>query len=330
MAGIHKLPSGSWRAQVNKLGIRDSQAFQTKAAAANWAAAREAEILAGAGRKYPLKTVGDLLDRYIKDVSPTKKSERGEVLRLEAFRRAFPALVAKQVTDVRTPDLVDWRQARLRSVTPGSVRKEANTLRNAFRLAAEEWHWLGETPFKGFKVPSDNPPRDRRILAGEVQAIVRWLGYRTGVVGGMQAQTARAFLLALRSGMRSGEILSLQPHMLDLEKRVATVPHKTQHLTGRPRKIPLTRHAVRLLRTVAHRDPCFDVSADSMSALFRKATRSLGIKGMTFHDSRAEALTRLSKKVDVMTLARISGHKDLRTLLDHYYRESPEDIAGRI
>ncbi|MFP3656085.1 integrase, partial [Burkholderia sp. SIMBA_052] len=49
-----------------------------------------------------------------------------------------------------------------------------------------------------------------------------------------------------------------------------------------------------------------------------------------FHDSRAEALTRMSRKVDVMTLARISGHADLRILQRTYYRESAADIAARL
>lgn len=54
------------------------------------------------------------------------------------------------------------------------------------------------------------------------------------------------------------------------------------------------------------------------------------IEDLHFHDSRAEALTRLARKVDVMTLARISGHKDLRVLLETYYRESAADIAKRL
>ncbi|HHF6884897.1 tyrosine-type recombinase/integrase [Haemophilus influenzae] len=40
---------------------------------------------------------------------------------------------------------------------------------------------------------------------------------------------------------------------------------------------------------------------------------------MHFHDTRCEALTRLSKKVDVMTLAKISGHKDISILQNVYY-----------
>ena len=51
------------------------------------------------------------------------------------------------------------------------------------------------------------------------------------------------------------------------------------------------------------------------------------MEGIHFHDTRAEALTRLSKKLDALRLAKISGHKDLRILLATYYRESAEDVA---
>jgi integrase len=103
-----------------------------------------------------------------------------------------------------------------------------------------------------------------------------------------------------------------------------------EYLTGRPREVPLSRHAVRLLRPVADREKCFSVSSGTLDTIFRKARDKLLIKDLHFHDSRAEALTRLSRKVDVMTLAKISGHKDLRILQQVYYRESAEDIAARL
>jgi integrase len=64
--------------------------------------------------------------------------------------------------------------------------------------------------------------------------------------------------------------------------------------------------------------------------MFRKARDQMGITGLHFHDSRAEALTRLARRVDVMTLAKISGHKDLSILQNTYYRETAQEIAARL
>ena len=44
---------------------------------------------------------------------------------------------------------------------------------------------------------------------------------------------------------------------------------------------------------------------------------------------RAESLTRWSKKVDTMALAKISGHKDINELMT-YYRETASQIAERM
>ncbi|WP_258171892.1 tyrosine-type recombinase/integrase [Burkholderia contaminans] len=130
--------------------------------------------------------------------------------------------------------------------------------------------------------------------------------------------------------MRAKELRGLGKDTLNMKTGVARLDHKMQYLTGKPREIPLPRAALRLLKAVAHRDRCFTVEAGSMDTLFRKAKKALLITGMTFHDSRGEALTRLARKVDVLTLSRISGIKDLKLLQEHYYRETSEQIAARL
>lgn len=44
----------------------------------------------------------------------------------------------------------------------------------------------------------------------------------------------------------------------------------------------------------------------------------------------ATALTLLSRKMDALTLARISRHKDLNILMQRYYRETAESISARL
>lgn len=329
MAYIRKV-KGGWRVEIEKLGVRRSATWPTKAEATGWGIKTEAEIMATRRGQFPRKTLADAIRRYQLEVSRTKGGRRVEELRFDAFERDFSDLAGALLTDISTPDLVRWRDKRLQTVSPGTVRREANQLRNLFSVARDEWKWCGESPFVGFRIPADNPARERRVDMLELRRICRWLGYRTGMVQTKQQEVAFAFLLALRTGMRAGELLSLSDATVDLERRVARVPHKTQHLTGRPREIPLTRQAVRLLRPMMGREKVFSVSAQSLDALFRKARDNCLVSDLHFHDSRAEALTRLARKVDVLTLARISGHKDVNLLLRVYYRETAEDIAARL
>lgn len=333
MASISPHKDG-WRAQVYVKGERDSQVFRTQREAKTWAAAREIELRRKQSTPAAEQhTVRDMLERYGREISPKKEGARAELLRINAFLRDFQKLADLTLAEFRTPHLGEWRDARLNvdKVSPASVLRDINWLRNAFLTAKKEWHWLDHNPFDGFRSPAEPPPRNRRVYPGEIKRICRDLNYRTGVPPTTKTQeVALAFLVGLRTAMRAGEILSLGKTTLDMKRRVASVPHQMQYLTGRPRDIPLTRQALRLLKVVEDRDQCFTVKAASLDALFRKTTTRLRIEDLHFHDSRAEALTRLSRRVDVMTLAKISGHKDLRILQETYYRESAEDIAARL
>lgn len=336
MASISKHKEG-WRAQVYVKGLRDSRIFRTVREAKTWAAAREQELQdqgsAPAGDRHTLR---DMLERYEREVIPNKRSWRTESLRLRAFLRDFPALADKRLAAVATPDLAAWRDARRKVVTDAAILRDMSWLRNAFSVARKEWKWIAGSPFDGLKMPRTAPPRERRVLPREVLALCRAMGYRPGVEPSTRTQeTALAFLVSLRTAMRAGEILSLGRDNLDLARRVATVQHKTQHITGKPRQVPLNRHAVRLLAPVAKRERCFTLNSAQLDITFRQVRKALsasvpGIDSLHFHDARAEALTRFSRKVDVMTLAKISGHRDLGVLQNTYYRESAADIAARL
>ena len=75
--------------------------------------------------------------------------------------------------------------------------------------------------------------------------------------------------------------------------------------------------------------PRFDLTSQQIDALFRKARDKSKIENLRFHDSRHEAITRLAKKPDVLSLARIVGHKDIRMLLV-YFNETAEELAHRL
>jgi integrase len=271
MASITEHKSG-WRVQVYVMGQRDSQVFESKREARAWASKREHELRQTKGKPEAERhTLREMLVRYGEEVTANKKSERAEQLRIKAFLKHFPTLADKALSDIKTPLLVAWRDARLqgftapdgtyvKAVTPASILRDINWLRNAFSVARLEWQWMEHKPFDGFKIPSEPPPRDRRISPWkEVKPLCRWLGYVTGKAPETKSQeVALAFLVGLRTAMRAGEILSLGKNNLSIQRRVASVEHKTQHLTGRPRDVPLSKHALRLLRPVAERDRCFN------------------------------------------------------------------------
>jgi integrase len=335
MASFSKTAKG-WRAQVARRGVRLSRTFVTKKAAELWAAEQERGIIDGQVSKYPRKTVRDALDRYAEEVSPSKRGSRAEVLRFAAFARDFPALAAKQLAEVTPADIAAWRDAYGQRVTPGSVKRVANSLRAVWTRAHREWGWCGESPFAKVTMPPDNPARDRLAGWREIRRILRRCDYVTHhpPVSTLQ-NVAWAFLVALRTGMRAAEILRLQ--VGDVSGSVATVrQHKTAHLTGKPRLVPLTPQGARLLgQLVAYaqarnRPGLLAISSGSLDAMFRKVTASVLVEDLHFHDARRTALTHLSRRVGPMDLAKISGHRNLSILLNVYYGVTAQDIAARL
>lgn len=139
-------------------------------------------------------------------------------------------------------------------------------------------------------------------------------------------RTALAFLFAIETAMRAGEICSLTWDNVNLTRRVA---HLEMTKNGHSRDVPLSEKAITLFEQLKNLDlkSVFDLDADSLSTMFRRACRVCEISDLHFHDSRREALTRMSKKVAVMDLAKISGHRDIKILLNTYYAPDAANLA---
>ena len=73
----------------------------------------------------------------------------------------------------------------------------------------------------------------------------------------------------------------------------------------------------------------FDITTSSLDAMFRVARRRADVEGLTFHDTRHEAITRLAGKLNVLELARMVGHRDIKQL-QTYYNASAAEIANRL
>lgn len=308
-----------WRVQVRRLGQKPIfGTFETKARAQAWATQQEAEILAGRRGEYPNKTLADALDKYLAEESVKKAGLRWEKIRIEAFKRQ--AFAAKPIAHISSEDIASWRNQRLRAVSGATVRREMGLLASILDTARSEWKWCAENPTRAVRKPPASEPRRRGVADMHVQALSVYL---RGPVG---RQVLRAFCLGIETGMRKGEILSLEWGRVT--GAVALLPTTKN---GSSRRVPLSTGALALLEEQRGLDPVkvFTVDPASADALFRKAVKKAGIVDLHFHDSRSEAITRLSKKLDVLELARMVGHRDLKSLLI-YYAPSAEDMAKKL
>lgn len=321
---------GKCRAEVVRLGIRKSKTFPTKRAAELWAAEIEADILSGRRKASDGKmTVAEALQRFGVEKSPERRGERWEQIRLKKFERELP-FASEQIGDVTPDDLAAWVRTRLKrdKLKPDSVRREFGLLSSVFEVARKEWRALRENPCRDVALPDKGKPRSRRISDEEIAAICTALGYRDDwPVTTRSQEVAIAFLVAIETAMRAGEILSLTRDQVDFEARVATL---LRTKNGDDRLVPLSMRAVALLSKLPGAPRLFNVRSGTLDALFRRARDVAKVEGLHFHDTRREATSRLATRFDVLDLAKITGHRDVSLLLRVYYKPSVARLVERI
>jgi integrase len=332
MASIAKRDKG-WRAQVAILGVRESRTFSTKAKAVAWAGQRETEIRQGKAAGVALdKTCGDAFRRYVKEVSSQKAGRQWESTRLHFLGRQL--FDGRPLDEIRLVDLTPamlgaWRDQRLAANVAGStINRDLGLISNVFTVARREWKWIAGSPTTDVRRPKDPPSRERLPTPDEIDRICLACGFDEGPVTTKSQAVAVAFLFAIETGMRAGEICKLRPEWIS--ENVAHLPASVNK-NGFKRDVPLSRRARELLDLLPDPGdgPRFGISEASLDALFRKARTRAGVEGLTFHDTRHLAITRLAKKLGVLDLARMVGHRDLR-MLQIYYNESAADIATRL
>lgn len=185
-----------------------------------WATRFEADILSEVSGTIPDKTFGELLDRYAKEISPTKKGSRWETIRLEKLKKDKIARV--KLADLNEKDIAGWRDRRLREVSSESVRREWNLLSNACTVAINEWMWLLTHPMKSVKRPPPAKPRDRTLSDDEIEALSVALGFDPEIKPvTISSRVGAAMHFAIETGMRAGEICRLR--IEDVSESVAVV-----------------------------------------------------------------------------------------------------------
>lgn len=311
-----------WQAIVERKGHKpESATFSTKAEATAWASGVEANILAGRHGRVLDKTVTDLLTKYRDEVSIAKRGYRWEATRIGLLCR--DKLAQARLPALDSPDIAEWRDRRLRSVSAASVRREWTLLHHAFTIAINEWKWLHDNPMKGVRRPLPPQARDRRISDAEIERLTWSMGEDLTAITG---RVGAAFRLAIETAMRAGELCALTWPNVDLTTGVAILPTSKN---GSRRRVPLSPQAIAVMReleVVKDGDSVLRLKTSQIDAIFRKCRDRAMIEDLHFHDTRHEAITRLAQHLDVLSLARMVGHRNL-SQLQVYFNRSAEDIA---
>lgn len=325
MASIQKR-GDTWRVLIRIKGVTESKTFQRKGEATAWAASREAELRSGESGAIPNKTLSDLIDRYEREVSVKKAGHMWEVRRFSVFKQ--DTITTKRIAVLNQQDFAEWRDRRLATVSPATLLRDWGLMSAVLTVAVTEWRWLHRHPMKGVALPPEPEHRDRLVADSELERIKFAANYHDGKLETMTMRVCAAFMFSIETALRAGEVVALQKEDLFTDERFLKVRRgKTQ---AARRDVPLSSKALAILKQLPMEKSVFDISSSAtLDSLFRKLKTKALVEDLHYHDSRHQAITKLSKKLDVLALARAVGHRDLRMLMV-YYNESAAQLASRL
>lgn len=322
-----------FQAKVRRRGQAPvSKTFTKKTDAERWARQIETEIEQGvfvSRVEAESNTLGDLVDRYKLEVTPTHKGAKQESQRLTTLRQ--DALCHRIIATLKGSDFANWRDSRLNLASPGTVIRELNLWHAVIETARREWGvHLPSNPVSLVRRPRADPARDRRLDRAlnddgktEEQRLLAACDNDTNPWLGPIVR------LAIHTGMRQGELLSLRWDDLDMEKRTGTLKDTKN---GEMRVVPLSSAARTVLEDLARSisGQVFTIDQNVLKIRFRRACKRAGITGLTFHDLRHEATSRLFERgLNVMEVAAITGHKTLQ-MLKRYTHLQASDLVKKL
>ena len=324
--------NGSWTARIRKTGFPETtQTFASKASALQWSQRVESDpekfLTEQVSADHQLVTLGDLIRKYGDEVTPTKKGRDKEKYRIRILERSL--LSGVTVKNLKSHHITRFREDRLKKVSSGTVLKDLGLLSAVINTGRTEWgleNVLRINPVSLISKPRAPRPRDRRLEEGELEKL---LDFNSS--SNHDAWFRPVVLFAIETGMRRGEILSLCWQHVHLDKRYVHLPDTKN---GDSRDVPLSPQAMELLRelprNIREDQVVLPLHFEALKSSWRRACCRAGIIDLRFHDLRHEATSRFFEKgLNVMEVAAITGHKDLR-MLQRYTHLRAEDLALKL
>lgn len=263
-------------------------------------------------------TLADLVDRYIKDVLPTKpKQAAAQRPQLERWKAEIGSYALSDVTPAL---IVQCRDKLLSEPTPrGNIRNPATVVRymaalsHAFTIAVNEWQWMEDSPMRKVKKPKESKGRVRFLDDDERARLLKACKVSSNT------WLYPCVILALSTGMRQAELMGLKWQDVNL-KDGFLILHETKN--GERRRVPLSGHGLELLQEHArirrldtnllfpgtiHKDKPIDLRKP-----FETALKAAEITDFHWHDLRHCTASYLAMNgASLAEIAEVLGHKTL-------------------
>lgn len=349
---VGKDGSISYRVQIRLKGFApESASFERLTDAKAWTQKTEADMKAGRHFGQSKRhTFNELANEYM----PHAKDK----MRLDYWRGVFgpesldtitPSRISKQRDKLlseetprfATPEtgnaLEDSKRLRMKR-TGATVNRYLASLSACLGYGVKTLQWIERNPCERIEKPAENKGRVRYLCDEERTALLAACKPRDDLY--------LAVVLALTTGARQAEVMTLRMRQIDFKRQVITL-NKTKN--GETRSLPLVGTALTLLQERAkvrnlHDDRIFPPTqaAKKSECLdlrqpWEKALKTAGIRDFHWHDLRHTAASYLAMSgVSLVEISKILGHRTMQMvsryshLSDGHIVATGEKLAARL
>ena len=268
----------------------------------------------------------DFAESYKEYAEANKRGFKNEVYRIRQLVRIFGK---RRLCDLKAWDAETLKANLIKSKRPATVNRLLGNAKHMLSMAVK-WDHLSTNPFAGVKLLSV-PETAERILQEDEESRLLWACDR------VRASYLRPIVvLALNTGMRKGEILSLQWHQVDLRTRSIHVQNGKNKKSDR--RIPMNDAVFTQIFRLREDQRGMLVFPSprkhnsrfvDLKKAFKSAVRLSGIPKIRFHDLRHSFATRLVQRgVDLITVQHLLGHAKITMTARYAHSLAGEKIAA--
>ena len=282
------------------------------------------------------------------------RNSKTSIKAVKALKSSFPKFLHKQLDELNAWELEKWRSERQgEGIKAATLNRQVNALQGCLSRAVE-WNVIQQHDLKKLKQLKVDNSKVRYLSKDEEVALRASLRTRNELLK-QERTTKNEFrkqrrlgllldlssyefadhilpiaLLAMNTGMRRGEILSLEWQHINLEAKSLTVAHdKTK--SGNTRHLPLNSEALYALghwqQNSGKTGYVFkngDSHINDFTNEWQKVIKSSQVENFRFHDLRHHFASKLvMASVDLNTVRELLGHADLKMTL-RYAHLAPE------
>lgn len=268
---------------------------------------------------------------YLKWAKDNKRSAFHDENQLPHFLPYFKDMTLKEITGEHVER---FKQARKNEITNRGTKRSANTVNRDLALISKifslavDYSYLDDTPcrrVKFFKTEAE----EKKIMTLEDEAKL--------LASIPENDRLRQIIqVALKTGMRRGEIMKLKWENIDFAKKLICIPAEITK-TNHSRTLPLMPDVEEILNSLRARyfvdELIFTGWRASLSCIsdrFQVACKKAGLEGYTFHCLRHTFSTRLKDaNANPFVIRDWLGHRML-SMTNHYSHATPESMRQAV